>query len=70
MKPTHAPSDAVEIIPGVDTKKKWFTKVFGKTSKNTGPAVAEHAIVQDMASETDLNATSTENLLAEPFGHT
>jgi serine/threonine-protein kinase HSL1, negative regulator of Swe1 kinase len=56
----------VEIVPALDTKKKWFSKMFGKTSKNTGPAATEHVIVQDTASETDSAATSTDDLLAEP----
>jgi serine/threonine-protein kinase HSL1, negative regulator of Swe1 kinase len=68
MKSADVISEAVETGPAVETKKKWFAKVFGKTSKNTVPAIAEHMIVQDMASETDSNATSTENLLAEPAG--
>jgi serine/threonine-protein kinase HSL1, negative regulator of Swe1 kinase len=59
-------NNAVEIAPTVETKKKWFSKMFGKSNKNTGTAAAEHMIVQDAPSETDSNATSTENLLVEP----
>ena len=65
LKSTHAMNEAVEIGPAVETKKKWFAKMFNKTTK---PVTAEHVIVQDMASETDSNATSTENLLAGPSG--
>ncbi len=64
----EAMSQGVEGVSTVETKKKWFSKMFGKTNRSVGPATVEHAIVQDIASETDSNATSTENLLAEPRG--
>lgn len=63
---TDAILDSVEMAPSVETKKKWFSKMFGKSNKSTGQATSEHIIVQYATSETDSNATSTENLLAEP----
>jgi serine/threonine-protein kinase HSL1, negative regulator of Swe1 kinase len=60
-------TDAVDVAPTVETKKRWFAKMFGKANKSTA-AVAEHMIIHDVASETDSNANSTENLLPEPRG--
>ena len=56
-------SEPKGIAPTVETKKKWFLKMFGKRN---GPAAAEHVIVQDIASETDSNTASTDDLLPEP----
>lgn len=61
-------SETAEVVPTVEAKKKWFTKMFSKTNKNPAPPVAEHVIVQDVSSETDSNTASTENLLIEPHG--
>lgn len=65
LKSMHGVNEAAEIPPTTETKKKWFAKMFNKTTK---PVAAEHVIVQDMSSETDSNSTSTENLLADPPG--
>jgi serine/threonine-protein kinase HSL1, negative regulator of Swe1 kinase len=56
----------VEMVPALQAKKKWFSKMFGKVNKNTGVAATEHVILQDAASETDSAAASTDDLLAEP----
>ncbi|ERF74729.1 hypothetical protein EPUS_04898 [Endocarpon pusillum Z07020] len=60
--------EAVEAHPTVETKKKWFSKVFGRTNKSIVPSAAEHMVIQDAASETDSNGASTDDLLAEPRG--
>lgn len=60
--------EIIEVAPMVETKKKWFTKMFGKTSKSNGPAVAELAIVQDITPETDPTAASTDDLVTECRG--
>jgi serine/threonine-protein kinase HSL1, negative regulator of Swe1 kinase len=64
----EAISEAADNAPNVETKKKWFNKMFGKGNKGARSTTADHMVVQDAASETDSNSTSSENLLTEPEG--
>lgn len=66
---TGGMSEAAAIAPAVEPKKRWFTRMFGKNNKSIGSIATEHVVIQDVASETDSNTTSSENLLAEPRGH-
>ena len=65
---TDGLGESGEMAATAETKRKWFTKMFGKAGKSAGADAAKLVIVQDIASETDSNAASTEDLLAECRG--
>lgn len=55
--------------PLVEAKKTWLRKMFSKTNKNSGPALAVHKVIHDGASETNSNTTSTDYLPMESRNH-